>query len=690
MKASNNSFGKKAVATTTVVLVIVILVLAGVAGYFAYMSLTKPPPGKLEYVDLTVEPSVVEEGNPVTVTVTVTNTGGSTVTETISVVVNGSVEASQDVTLDPEQTETLTFTVTKTEVGNYVVVCGSLEATFAVRFAVKNPDTLVIATIGEPETLDPAWAYDTASGEVIFNVYETLIFFKGNRTDEFEPRLATEWWISSDGLTYAFKIREGVTFHNGDPLTPEDVEYSFERAMVQDRDGGPVWMLLEPLLGVDSTREFNLSDPAVAAEVGQMIDEAVESNATHVIFHLKQPYPPFMQILAQTWSSIVDKEWCIEQGDWPGTWDDWVKYNNPEVPPLQEKMMGTGPFMLERWEHGKEVVLVRNDNYWREPAKLKRVIIKKVDEWSTRKLMFIKGDADIAYVPRAHIAELEGVPGIRCIKDLPELVCSPVMFFTFDISPTSPYIGSGQLDGKGIPPDFFSDVNVRKAFAYSFDYDRFIEEALLGEAIRPGSPIIKGLPFYWPDAPKYEFNLTKAEEYFKKAWDGKLWDVGFELTITYNVGNLERKTACEILKYNIESLNPKFKIYIRAVEWPTFLRAMVKGELPIFLIGWLADYPDPHNFVQPFMHSKGTFAAWQGYSNPEVDALIEEGIKTIDPAQREAIYKKLAEIYYEDCPSVPLAQPLGRHYERDWVQGWYYNPIFPGVYCYPIWKGYPE
>ncbi|RLE12907.1 ABC transporter substrate-binding protein, partial [Candidatus Aerophobetes bacterium] len=113
---------------------------------------------------------------------------------------------------------------------------------------VKNPDTLIVADIGTVDSLDPAWAYDTASGARIFNIYETLITFKGESTDEFVPLLATKvptvenGLISPDGLNYTFPIRKGVKFHNGEPLTPEDVEYSFERAMVQDRDGGPVWM----------------------------------------------------------------------------------------------------------------------------------------------------------------------------------------------------------------------------------------------------------------------------------------------------------------------------------------------------------------------------------------------------------------------------------------------------------------
>ncbi|RLE08178.1 ABC transporter substrate-binding protein, partial [Candidatus Aerophobetes bacterium] len=142
----------------------------------------------------------------------------------------------------------------------FLTICLA-SATGAAAQEIKNPDTIIEATIGTVDSLDPAWAYDTASGEVIFNIYETLIFWDGTRTDKFVPMLATKvpsvenGLISEDGLTYTFPIRKGVKFHNGEPLTPEDVEYSFERAMVQDRDGGPVWMLYEPLLGIQSSRD---------------------------------------------------------------------------------------------------------------------------------------------------------------------------------------------------------------------------------------------------------------------------------------------------------------------------------------------------------------------------------------------------------------------------------------------------
>ena len=559
---------------------------------------------------------------------------------------------------------------------------------------VKNPNTLIIADIGTVDSLDPAWAYDTASAARIFNIYETLITFKNGKTDEFVPLLATKvptvenGLISPDGLTYTFPIRKGVKFHNGETLTPEDVEYSFERAMVQDRDGGPVWMLYEPLLGVHGSRD----------EKGNIvisfkdIDRAIEVKGDSVVFHLKQPYPPFLAILANTWSSIVSKKFCVKHGDWPGTAETWKKYNNPE--PGKETLhgiaCGTGPFKLERWEPGVETTLVRFDGYWREPAKLKRVIWKIVEEWTTRKLMFLAGDTDIIYVPRQYIKELEGVKGIRVVKNLPSLTLS-ALFFNFKINPEgNPDIGSGKLDGKGIPPDFFSDKDVRLGFAYSFDWKTYLKDVFMNEAVQPVGPIVEGLPYRNPKQETYYFDPEKAKEHFKKAWGGKVWEKGFKFTILYNSGNTQREIAARMIEENVEALNPKFKIEVRPVEWATYLKELVNHRLTLFIIGWLADYADPHNFVHPFMHSKGDFSAFQSYKNPVVDQLIEEGIKTVDPKKREQIYYQLQWIYYEDVPSVPLYQALLRHYERDWVHGWYYNPIYPGGeiqgYLYPVYK----
>jgi len=342
-------------------------------------------------------------------------------------------------------------------------------------------------------------------------------------------------------------------------------------------------------------------------------------------------------------------------------------------------MNGTGPFELERWEPGVETSLVRNDNYWRAPASFERAIIKVVDEWTTRKLALEAGDADLVDVPRAYIEELEGVPGLTILKDLPTLQVDGT-FFQFDISPDSTFVGSGKLDGAGIPLDFFSDINVRKGFAYAFDWETYLTDALMNEAQQVGSPICEGLSYFDPNAPRYSLDLDKAAECLEKAWDGQVWEKGFTLTLAYNAGNLTRKTACEILQQNLFSINEKFVVRIQVMQWPTLLRGMYSKLLPLFQIGWVADYPDAHNFAYPFMHSSGTFSGWQSYSDPEVDALLAAGISAPTSAERESIYRQLDQKYYDDVPSFITAQPLGRRYFRDWVKGFYYNPCLFGPF----------
>jgi peptide/nickel transport system substrate-binding protein len=583
-------------------------------------------------------------------------------------------------------TTTTTTTTTTTQTGG-VTTTPEVGAT-SPKPEVKNPGTFIYATIGPWDSLDPAYAYDTSSGEIIQAVYEPLVSnWETEDTTEFNPVLATEWTISPDGKTYRFHIREGVTFQNGDPLTPEDVEYSFERGMVQDYGAGPQWMIFEPLFGV-GTQSSRTDAGLIPLDE---IESKVEVDGQWVQFNLAAPYPPFLQILSQTWASIVDKSWCIANGDWDGTEASYESLNNPAsgASPLQQIMNGTGPFALERFEPSVETDLVRNDNYWRAPANLQRVIIKVVDEWTTRRLMLEAGDADLVDVPRANIGELEGVKNLTVFKDLPTLQ-NEAMFFQFAIDPTSTFVGSGKLDGAGIPLDFFSDVNVRKGFAYAFDYDTFIKDAYIGEAIRPGSPIVDGISYYDPNAPKYDLDLDKATEYFKQAWGGQVWENGFTLTVAYNGGNLERKTACEILQQNLFSINPKFNVLIQVMQWPTLLRSMYSSLIPMFQIGWVADYPDAHNFVFPFMSSGGTFSSWQNYSNPEVDSLIEQGISATDTAERASIYHQLDQLYFDDVPSVIEDQPTARRYFRDWITGYYFNPIIPGNFgnLYALKKGY--
>ena len=540
----------------------------------------------------------------------------------------------------------------------------------------KNDGIFIQETIGDIDSLDPAWAYDTASGEQIQHMYEGLVGYDGGNTDKFLGLAADTWTIAPDGKSITFHIRPNVKFSNGDTMTVNDVLYSFQRVMVTDpySNGGPIWMFYFPLLDVYDSSEVT----------PEQIQNAVQIvNGDSIKFNFVRAYPSttFMQILAGSWGSIVNKKFCIEQGDWPGTWDNWKNWNDPEHEALKlnDKTMGTGPFALEVWNKPTDIKLVKNQNYWQGTAAVPfdRVITKYVDEWSSRKLSLLAGDADLVYCPRTNIGDLAGIAGVQAIKDLPELSID-ALFFNFNITATSPYIGSGKLDGNGVSTDFFTDINVRRGIAYSFNWDTYITQAMQGEAQQVGSPIVQGLPYFNPNAQKYSYDKAKAEENFKAAWGGQVWDKGFKFTLIYNAGNLVRKTACEILAENLQRINTKFQVSIQPKVWSGSLSTMRSKQWAMFQIGWLPDYADPDNYVVPFMATGGTFSGPASYSNPVVDALIAEGATSIDTARRQQIYYQLQNIYYTDLPGFTLAQPLGRRFFTKYIDGFIFNPCNSG------------
>ncbi|MCJ7424387.1 ABC transporter substrate-binding protein [Candidatus Bathyarchaeota archaeon] len=632
-----------------------------------------------------------------------------------------------------------------------------------------------------PETVDPAWCYDNPSAELIFNVYETLVFCAESMST-YISQLATGWTVeqlppgttSPDGLPwyyrYTFTIRPSVPFQDSDygVLTPLDVEYSFERAMVQSRHGGPAWTLYEPLLNVMEPEELvpygNLQDPPNAHSVGLMIDHAIESDATHVWFNLAfpGPYSPFLQILSQPWCSILSKQWINDligsgRPDWNGNWGDyieWVSCHDPGVSPLDYPsyvMMGTGPFYLGFLDYTLQMWSIHHfEGYWRGwPANWPSTggqkpggYVYDVDvSWGFYTMeassLFLSGDVDFWAVPRVVKSWVLGAPGIRCYYPLPTLALDAVLFnFNVDVSSPGGYILPADTFSEiGVPSNLFEDIEVRKAFAHLFDYESYLNFHYDGEGVIPATAIIPGLLYYDPSVtpesdPRvtpesasfqqnppvqtqggYEYDLTTAIAELQGAWGGQLWANGFTIPLYYQAGSWARRHIMEFIAQGLglismtaEPPNPKIHfVLIPVPSWPTYLSYMRNRYMPIFAMGWEADYPDAHNFAFPFYCSTGTLARYQGYSNPTMDALIWDGIRTPDGPERALIYHDIQVLALQDCPNIPVIVPVGRHFERDWVVGWYYNPIYGGslaagiestspvsngLYFYNMWKWY--
>ena len=543
---------------------------------------------------------------------------------------------------------------------------------------IKNPDTFVLANYGTLRTLDPAACYDASGSQRIWNIYETLVFFDGASTDKFVPLLAERvpalenGGISADGRTYAFDIRKGVKFHEGGDLSPEDVAYSIKRAMIVDPDGGPMWMLLEALTGHGSTRNAN---GKLIPGIFEAIDKAVQVEGNQVIFRLPRPFPPLMGILAYSAASVLDREWAIARGCWDGNIENAARFNNPApgYEPLQKIANGTGAYRLKLWQPSKQFVFERFEGYRGAKPAIKTAIVKYVKEWSTRKLMLQNADADRVTVDTPYVPEVEAMPGLKLYK-VPQLSVTCALF-SRRVDPTgNPNIGSGKLDGKGIPPDFFADANVRKAFLHAFDRRTYREDVFNNLVILPTSPNIEGLPYHI-QVPVYEFDLDKSRSYLQKAGDGEVWRKGFSMVIAHNTGNEMREAAAWMLAENIMSLNPKFRIEVRNVEWKDYLVQYRNYRYPIFITGWAADYADPHNFLYTFMHSRGVYGRYLSYQNKEVDRLCEAGIATVDPTRREEIYTRLQNLWYEESIGIPLYQQISVRAYRDYVHGYVPNPM---------------
>lgn len=233
--------------------------------------------------------------------------------------------------------------------------------------AAGDKNTFVKATYGTVRTLDPAVAYDTTSGMRVRNIYETLVEFDGSSTEKFRPLLATKvptvanGGISKDGRVYTFNIRKGVKFHNGYRLTPQDVEYSIERAMLVDQAGGPSWMMLEAVTGKGNTR----SDKKIIPGVFKKIMDAVKVKGDNVVITLPIPYPPLMGMMQFTANSIVSKKWAIENNAWDGKLSTAAKYNGPDFKkePLQNVANGTGAYKFKSWEKSNQFVFEKFDGY---------------------------------------------------------------------------------------------------------------------------------------------------------------------------------------------------------------------------------------------------------------------------------------------------------------------------------------
>ncbi len=363
-------------------------------------------------------------------------------------------------------------------------------------------------------------------------------------------------------------------------------------------------------------------------------------------FNLAQPWAPFIATLANGgWATIESKAWVGANGGWDGdcaTWQNYYAIPTEELNQLGigNSAMGTGPYKFDHWTPGEEIVLTANEDYWMtEPMwegaptgapAIKTVVIKQVGEFSTRLAMAQAGDADNILAGSTedwpildemvggqitYDEYMAGEPIVITDPTKPFYKVTDITFantrtdigFNFKVNTEggNSFIGSGVLDGDGIPADFFSDVHVRRAFSYCFDYDTLATEVMQGEANRAPVLMLPGMIGYDENADHYTYDIDKCVEELKAStWvseDGtQLYDLGFRMSAVYNVGNTLRQTIAELVQAGMQEAGPQFVVEVVGLPWPTFLANINAKKIPIFIIGWLSDYFDTHNWTSTF------------------------------------------------------------------------------------------
>jgi len=457
----------------------------------------------------------------------------------------------------------------------------------------RSADELRLAIGIDPDTLDPIKITTTLPGNITDFVCERLV--RVNKEGEVVPLLAEEWSKSADGLEWTFKLREGVTFHDGTPLDAEVVKFTFDR-------------LMNPEIAVPQRSDLG---PLEKAEVVSKYE---------IKLVLGKPYGPFLRSLATTLAAIVSPK-AVEESD--------QKFANHPV--------GTGPYEFKNWAKGKAIVLEKNDDYWGEGPNFQSLKFNIVTEVATREMMLRSGDVDIAYMPPApDIPSLRRDPDIE-VKSIP----STRMMYVF-------------LHTKEKPT---SNKKVRQAINYAIDKEAIVEKILMDQGEPVTAPIPSSF-FGYHRIGSYEYDPEKAEELLAEAGYADA-EIKLKFLHPSGRYMLDKKVAQAIQSYlndvgiKVELMTMDWPSVIKHIMIP------LEEDPPqdMEFLGWGPAVLDAHFTLYSLFHSSQqppSIANTGFYGNEKVDQLLDEALSETDTAKRKELYKQACEIIWEEAPIIFL------------------------------------
>lgn len=486
-------------------------------------------------------------------------------------------------------------------------------------------NTLVYAAdISDLISLDPGVVYEFSGVLIAHNVYETLVRFEGADLSTLKPGLAESWDIKEvgDNWEITFRLRQGVKFASGNPLTADDVVYSLQRVIA-----------------------LNKSPAFLFTDIAQLKPENIKAaDPNTVVVTLPKTASPqgFLSILTFTVGGIVDsKEVKAHEssGDYGSGW-------------LLDHSAGSGPYMVDHWTKETEVLLKANPNYRGPKPALAQVLVKHIPEATNQQFALEKGDVDIARnLGPEQIEALKGKSGITAATGDSLLLV---------------YVGMNVT----VKP--LDNVKVREALRTAVDYDGIIQQLLKGNARKVQTIIPAGLAGHNPDTP-FQQDIEKAKALLQEAGQ----EGGFTLELLAPTGSAPGGVTWADLAAKLQSDWAKIGVTVNIVqtaqaELLNVYRAQ-KGQLVLIL--WGPDFPDPDANVGPFSDYEAKSIAWRNAWQDEISKKAREAALMADPVQRNAAYKEITDYILHNGPYIVLYQPTELFGLRDNVKGFAWNPM---------------
>ncbi len=492
---------------------------------------------------------------------------------------------------------------------------------------------------------DPVGTGDLASSRAMQMVYEGLLQYDYTaRPYVLKPLLAESMpEVSDDGLTYRFTLRKGIFFDDdpcfpngeGRELTAEDVAYSIKRLADVNTLSSGYWTVRGKIVGLDGFRDSSSGNPACYDQdvAGLQVEGRYE-----LTIRLTEPYPQFPYVLAMHYLSVVPREAVDHYGDG-----------------FASHPVGTAAYRLRQWTRNYRVEYERNpawDKHGRsEPRpQIERIVHHVIGDATTQWLMFASGKLDlISLTPDQYDSVL--LPNAQLPADLAASGVQLHRTPTLDVY----YIGFNMED-----PLVGKNKALRQALSCAFDHESWVQlynhqvEALHG-------PVPAPLQAARTDDAAYGFNLERARKLLADAgYPGGIDPAtGRRLVLTMDTAggdSAQQRQSNQLIASFMERIG--VVLNINYSNRPTFFERVRRGDVQLFRLSWIADYPDEHNFLQLFYGPNAHGSNRANYRNPDYDKLFESFMVLPPSAEREALAARMVDMVVEDCPWIFTHQPV--------------------------------